>query len=83
MWRSNGSWGSSFWCGSQAKAWLQHLLANDVKRLNTPGRALYSAMLNEQGGVVDDMIVYLGNDELFLVVNAAARIRTWPICAST
>ena len=37
--------------GLQAKQWLQYLLANDVERLNTPGRALYSAMLNEQGGV--------------------------------
>ena len=59
--------------GSQAKAWLQHLLANDVERLNTPGRALYSAMLNEQGGVVDDMIVYLMPDGYRLIVNAATR----------
>ena len=50
--------------GVQAKEWLQYLLANDVERLNTPGRALYSAMLNEQGGVVDDMIVYLMPDGL-------------------
>ncbi|OZY43140.1 glycine cleavage system protein T [Pseudomonas fragi] len=59
--------------GLQAKQWLQHLLANDVERLNTPGRALYSAMLNEQGGVVDDMIVYLMPDGYRLIVNAATR----------
>ena len=59
--------------GVQAKEWLQHLLANDVERLNTPGRALYSAMLNEQGGVVDDMIVYLMPDGYRLIVNAATR----------
>ena len=59
--------------GDQAKEWLQHLLANDVDRLNTPGRALYSAMLNEQGGVVDDMIVYLMPTCYRLVVNAATR----------
>ena len=59
--------------GDQAKEWLQHLLANDVDRLNTPGRALYSAMLNEQGGVVDDMIVYLMPTGYRLVVNAATR----------
>ncbi len=59
--------------GDQAKEWLQHLLANDVDRLNTPGRALYSAMLNEQGGVVDDMIVYLMPAGYRLVVNAATR----------
>jgi len=59
--------------GHQAKEWLQQLLANDVDRLNTPGRALYSAMLNEQGGVVDDMIVYLMPEGYRLIVNAATR----------
>ncbi|MFH6565954.1 MULTISPECIES: glycine cleavage system aminomethyltransferase GcvT [Pseudomonas] len=59
--------------GLQAKEWLQYLLANDVERLNTPGRALYSAMLNEQGGVVDDMIVYLMPTGYRLIVNAATR----------
>ena len=59
--------------GPQAKEWLQHLLANDVDRLDGCGRALYSAMLNEQGGVVDDMIVYLMPDGYRLIVNAATR----------
>ena len=59
--------------GAQAKAWLQHLLANDVERLHRPGRALYSTMLNERGGIVDDMIVYRQEDGYRLVVNAATR----------
>ncbi|MDP2246473.1 glycine cleavage system aminomethyltransferase GcvT [Pseudomonas sp.] len=64
--------------GSQAKAYLQHLLANDVERLHVSGKALYSAMLNEQGGVIDDLIVYLsdsaeGQSGYRLVVNAANR----------
>lgn len=59
--------------GSQAKAWLRHLLANDVDRLQAPGKVLYSAMLNEQGGVVDDMLVYLTEDGYRLVVNASTR----------
>ncbi|MFC5694318.1 glycine cleavage system aminomethyltransferase GcvT [Pseudomonas sp. GCM10022186] len=59
--------------GNQAKAWLQHLLANDVERLQTPGKALYSAMLNERGGVIDDLIVYLTAGGYRLVVNAATR----------
>ncbi|MBM7063220.1 glycine cleavage system aminomethyltransferase GcvT [Pseudomonas sp. UL073] len=59
--------------GPQAKAYLQHLLANDVERLKTPGKALYSGMLNERGGVVDDLIVYLGESGYRLVVNAATR----------
>ncbi len=58
--------------GAGAKAFLRHLLANDVERLKTPGKALYSCMLNHEGGVVDDLIVYFLDDEWFrMVVNAA------------
>jgi len=59
--------------GAQAKAYLQHLLANDVERLTTPGKALYSGMLNEEGGVIDDLIVYLTDFGYRVVVNAATR----------
>ena len=59
--------------GPQAKAYLQHLLANDVERLTTPGKALYSGMLNEAGGVIDDLITYLAEDGYRVVVNAATR----------
>ncbi|WP_312919672.1 glycine cleavage system aminomethyltransferase GcvT [Stutzerimonas nitrititolerans] len=59
--------------GAQAKAYLQRLLANDVARLAQVGRALYSAMLNEQGGVIDDLIVYLTDEGYRLVVNASTR----------
>ncbi|MEL0027724.1 MAG: glycine cleavage system aminomethyltransferase GcvT [Perlucidibaca sp.] len=44
--------------GPDAAAYLRHLLANDVAKLKTPGKALYSVMLNERGGIVDDLIVY-------------------------
>lgn len=57
--------------GSDAKVFLRHLLANDVARLNTPGKALYSCMLNQQGGVIDDLIVYFLDDHWYrMVVNA-------------
>ena len=62
--------------GSDTKAWLQKLLANDVAKLKTVGKALYSGMLNEQGGVIDDLIVYLMNEdatEYRIVSNAATR----------
>ena len=62
--------------GANTKAWLQKLLANDVDKLTTVGKALYSGMLNEQGGVIDDLIVYLMNDdatEYRIVSNAATR----------
>ena len=49
--------------GADSKAWLQKLLTNDVDKLKTVGKALYSPMLNEQGGIIDDLIVYLSNSE--------------------
>ncbi len=59
--------------GEQAQAYLRRLLANDVARLAGPGKALYSAMLNRDGGVIDDLIVYLAEWGYRLVVNAATR----------
>ena len=58
--------------GSGSRAYLRYLLANDVNKLVDTGKALYSAMLNSDGGVVDDLIAYyLGGDDYRLVVNAA------------
>ncbi len=60
--------------GEQAKSYLQYLLANDVDKLIQSGKALYSGMLNEQGGVIDDLIVYFINQNHYrLVVNASTR----------
>jgi len=59
--------------GEDAKPYLQRLLANDVNRLTQVGKALYTAMLNERGGVVDDLIVYLTDWGYRLVVNASTR----------
>lgn len=59
--------------GTEARAYLQYLLANDVARLTLAGKALYSGMLNEKGGVIDDLIVYLTSDGYRLVVNASTR----------
>jgi aminomethyltransferase len=59
--------------GEKTKAFLQHLLANDVDKL-TNGKALYSCMLNETGGIIDDLIVYkIAEDNYRMVVNAARR----------
>ncbi len=61
--------------GPGAAALLAGVLANDVGRLRSPGKALYSCMLDEQGGILDDLIVYrLGaSGDYRLVVNAATR----------
>src|SRR5262245_38007839 len=60
--------------GSRARDYLRHLLANDVAKLKDPGKALYSCMLNESGGVVDDLIAYSIGDAWYrVVVNAGTR----------
>ncbi|MEY4590354.1 MAG: hypothetical protein RL497_2430 [Pseudomonadota bacterium] len=61
--------------GPDAKAYLQYLLANDVHKLTQMGKALYSAMLNEDGGVIDDLIVYLTDFGYRLVVNCGTRAK--------
>lgn len=60
--------------GAQTRAFLRKLLANNVDKLKVSGKALYSCMLNAQGGVIDDLIVYYLSEDFFrLVVNAATR----------
>lgn len=60
--------------GGEAKAYLRYLLANDVDKLKESGKALYSGMLNEEGGVIDDLIVYYLTDTHYrVVVNASTR----------
>ncbi len=57
--------------GPSAESWLNSLLTNDLRGLNE-NRGQYTLLLNEQGGVIDDLIVYrTGTDTYFLVVNAS------------
>jgi len=66
--------------GDQAKSFLLAVLANNVGRLTRPGKALYSCILNEDGGVIDDLIVYfVGEGRYRIVVNAgtAEKDLTW------
>ena len=59
--------------GQDAGKYLRQLLANNVDRL-MPGKALYTCMLNENGGVIDDLIVYKVADDFYrLVINAGTR----------
>ena len=60
--------------GPRVREYLRYLLANNVDRLKDSGKALYSCMLNERGGVIDDLIVYFMDESWFrMVVNAATR----------
>lgn len=64
--------------GSEALALIQKVTTNDASKL-TPGKAQYSCMLNEDGGIVDDLIVYClqADNEYMLVVNAANIQKDW------
>jgi aminomethyltransferase len=65
--------GEFFVSGAEAAAWLDSLLTNRVAKLAI-GEAQYSLLLNEQGGVIDDLIVYRTGPEGFLIVVNAAKI---------
>lgn len=59
--------------GKDAAPYLRHLLANNIDRM-TVGKALYTCMLNEQGGVIDDLIVYkIDSNSYRVVINAGTR----------
>ena len=76
--------------GPDCRAFLSRLVANDVAKLTVSGKALYAAMLNEAGGVIDDLIIYFLTDTRFrIVVNAGtaekdlawmqARLAEWKL----
>jgi len=61
-------------CGDRARDFLRYLVANDVAKLQEYGKALYTPMLNPEGGVIDDLIIYYISDTDYrMVVNAATR----------
>lgn len=60
--------------GERVRAFLRRLVANNVDKLKARGKALYTCMLNAEGGVIDDLIIYFMTETWFrLVVNAATR----------
>ncbi|NLJ12773.1 MAG: glycine cleavage system aminomethyltransferase GcvT [Gammaproteobacteria bacterium] len=65
--------------GAQAQALLQHLLSNNVALLTSAGSAQHSLLLNEQGGVIDDVMVFRTAEGYRLVSNAVtrARVQAW------
>ncbi|AXS80044.1 glycine cleavage system aminomethyltransferase GcvT [Dechloromonas sp. HYN0024] len=57
--------------GADCRTFLSRLVANDVAKLKVSGKALYAVMLNDAGGVIDDLIIYFLTDTSFrIVVNA-------------
>ncbi len=62
--------------GASVRPFLGLLMANNVEKLKTPGKAMYTCMLNARGCVIDDLIVYYMNEQWFrLVMNAGTRTK--------
>lgn len=69
--------GEFFVTGKDALELIQYITINDASKL-TPGKAQYTAMCYEDGGIVDDLLVYmLDKNEYMLVVNAANIQKDW------
>jgi aminomethyltransferase len=65
--------------GPQVRAFLRFLVANNVDKLQSRGKALYTCMLTESAGVIDDLIIYFLDESWFrIVVNAATRDKDLP-----
>src|SRR5215217_8829919 len=63
--------------GADAIPFINRLTTNDVTKL-VDGQAQYSALTNDNGGVVDDLLVYrFGQEKLWLVVNASTTDKDW------
>ena len=58
--------------GTEVGSFLRRVLANDVSKLQSEGQALYSCMLREDGGILDDLIVYWFGGERFRIISNAA-----------
>jgi len=56
--------------GDRAAEYLDYITVNDVSRIKV-GQAQYSAMLNENGGIIDDILIYRNRDSYLIVINAA------------
>ena len=63
--------------GAGALAFVQRVTANDAAKL-TPGAAQYSLLLNPEGGIIDDIIVYcVAGEEYLIVLNAGCKDKDW------
>lgn len=68
--------------GEKALEYLQKITSNDVSKL-TVGKIQYTVLLNEKGGIIDDLLIYKYDDEKYLlVVNASNTEKDWKWCVS-
>ena len=59
--------------GGDQVAFFEKIFANDIKKISKDNKAIYGALLNEEGGIMDDLIIYHANDKFRLVSNCSTR----------
>jgi aminomethyltransferase len=59
--------------GGDQISFFEKIFANDIKKISKDNKAIYGALLNEQGGILDDLIIYHANDKFRLVSNCSTR----------
>jgi len=65
-------------CGPGAKSAIDHLVTNDLDRIDTLDTALYTVMCDEAAGIIDDLIIYhTGDHEYLIIANAATHDADW------
>lgn len=62
--------------GGQREDFVQQMVTNDLSKLEH-GQAMYSALCNAEGGIIDDLLVYRFEDEVWIVANASNRAAVW------
>lgn len=63
--------------GKDSLKYLNYLVPNDIKKIEEPGKGIYTQLCNENGGTVDDLIIYRLDNEFLLVVNASNIEKDW------
>lgn len=63
--------------GKDSLKFLNYLVPNNIKKIEEPGKGLYTQLCNENGGTVDDLIIYRLEQEFLLVVNASNIEKDW------
>ena len=59
--------------GGDQVAFFEKIFANDIKKISNEDKAIYGALLNEEGGILDDLIIYHANEKFRLVSNCSTR----------
>lgn len=63
--------------GRDALSYLNYMVPNEIKKIEQPGKGIYTQLCNEHGGTVDDLIIYRLEEDFLVVVNASNIEKDW------